>query len=81
MHNLLALLPAAWRPYAKAVVAAVGTVLATISVVVPTVPSWVTAVVSALTTLGVFAQTNTPLPSPPAPAQQAGTHPTAVAPA
>lgn len=55
---LFALLPASARPYAKAIVAAIGLVLSTAAAVIPGCPSWVTVVVAFLTALGVYAQPN-----------------------
>ena len=58
MNLLLPLLPAKVRPYAKAVLAALGTVLTAVALVVPNDPAWVTVVLSALTALGVYVQPN-----------------------
>ena len=58
MNLLLPLLPAKVRPYAKTVLAALGTILTAVAVLVPEVPTWVTLVLSALTALGVYVQPN-----------------------
>ena len=55
---LFALLPASWRPYAKAVVAALGTVLQVAAVTIPGVPAWVSIAVAFMTALGVLSQPN-----------------------
>jgi hypothetical protein len=55
--NILSLLPAKARPYAKTVIATLGTILATVSLSVD-LPDWVAVVLSVLTALGVYAQPN-----------------------
>jgi len=59
MLALVSLLPVAWQPKAKAIVAALGTILTVIVTVTPVLPDWAPAVLTALTTLGVYA---TPAP-------------------
>ena len=58
MNMLLPLLPAKARPYAKAWLAALGTILSVASILIPADPKWVTVGISALTALGVYAQPN-----------------------
>lgn len=53
---LFALIPAAWRPYAKAVVATLGLLLQTAVATIPGLPDWVAVAVAFLTALGVYAQ-------------------------
>lgn len=55
---LFALIPAAWRPYAKAVVASLGLVLSALAVALPETPEWLPVAVAFLTALGVYAQPN-----------------------
>ena len=55
---LFALLPASWRPYAKAVVAALGSVLQVAAVTIPGAPDWLAVAVAFMTALGVLAQPN-----------------------
>jgi hypothetical protein len=55
---LFLLLPSAWRPYAKTVVASLGLILSALAVALPDVPEWVPVGVSLLTALGVYAQPN-----------------------
>ena len=64
MLALVNLLPLAWQDKAKAIVAALGTVVAVVVVAIPNMPSWASAVVAALTTLGVY-QTPNNTPEPP----------------
>lgn len=52
-------LPVAWRPRAKAVIAALGALAVTLSVVLPDAPRWLTVLLAALTALGVY---QTPAP-------------------
>lgn len=68
MLALVSLLPVSWQPRAKAIIGAVGVVLAVVVQMVPVLPEWASVAVAALTALGVFA---TPAPGyvPPAPAQ------------
>ncbi|WP_454051458.1 DUF7439 family protein [Cellulomonas sp. Marseille-Q8402] len=56
--TLYALLPAAWRPYAKTVVAALGTVLSVLAVTLTAVPPWVAVATNLLTALGVWGVPN-----------------------
>lgn len=66
MEAIIALLPAAWRPYAKSVAAALGTLVSVLAVVMPAAdaPRWVAVVISAATALGVYAVPNTVKPEP-----------------
>ncbi|QZN86600.1 hypothetical protein [Cellulomonas sp. C5510] len=57
--TLYALLPPSWRPYAKTVVAVVGTVLSVLAVGLPAVPPWVVVATNVLTALGVWGVPNT----------------------
>jgi uncharacterized membrane protein YphA (DoxX/SURF4 family) len=59
MNAFVAMLPASWQPKAKAVVSAIGCILAVVLVVFPVLPDWASAVVAALTALGIYA---TPAP-------------------
>ena len=58
MSLLLPILPASWRPYAKAILAALGAVVAALILALPAVPDWLTVASSILTALGVYAQPN-----------------------
>jgi len=58
MDLIVPLLPAGARPYAKAILAAVGIVVSVLSVTLTDVP-WLPIVVQVLTALGVFAVPNT----------------------
>lgn len=64
MGALLALMPAAWQPYAKAVIAVVSALLAVAAQVLPfladDVAAAVTSVVAVLGALGVYATPNIP---------------------
>jgi len=62
MNLILPLLPVAWQPYAKSLLAALGAILVTLTVTLPSVPSWSTVGVAVLTALGVYAQPNVPPP-------------------
>lgn len=66
MDALIALLPVAWRPYAKSVAAALGTIVSVLAVVMPAAdaPRWVAVVISAATALGVYAVPNAPKREP-----------------
>jgi hypothetical protein len=56
--NPYTLLPAAWRPYAKTVVAVLGTVLSVLALSLPQVPAWVPITLNVLTALGVWGVAN-----------------------
>ena len=58
MDLLLPLLPVSWRPYAKAILAALGAALYTAVALIPDLPSWVGIAVGIATALGVYAQPN-----------------------
>ena len=70
MLALVALLPAIWQPKAKAIVAALGTVLTVVVASVPELPKWASVVVAVLTALGIYAVPAPgyvpPTPTPPA---------------
>lgn len=59
---LFALLPEAWQPYAKSVVAAIGLILSAVAVAIPNAPDWVSVAIAFLTALGVYAQPNAEAP-------------------
>ena len=63
MNLILPLLPVAWQPYAKSILAFIGTLLTFVALVIPNVPTWVTLALSALTALGVYTQPNATLPN------------------
>lgn len=59
------MIPDAWKPYAKAIVAAVGAILAALVGVIPadwstTAETWLRVAITVLTALGVYAVPNTP---------------------
>jgi len=63
MTLLLSVLPESWRPYAKTWLAVIGAIAVTLTIALPSVPSWWAVVVSVLTALGVYAQPNATLPN------------------
>lgn len=62
MDAIVNLLPKAWQPYAKSVVASLGTIISLLVVVLPDAPKWLSIVVAAATALGVYGVPNKPVP-------------------
>lgn len=61
MDAIVNLLPKPWQPYAKSVVAALGTVVMVLVMVFPdNAPRWVSVVIAVATTLGVYGVPNKP---------------------
>lgn len=58
MNAVVNLLPTAWRPYAKTLVAVLALVLGVIVLAVPELPNWLVLVVKVLTVLGVHITPN-----------------------
>jgi hypothetical protein len=58
LTKILDLMPAAWRPYAKAIVAVVGLILGALMLTLPVVPVWLPVVVNTGVLLGVWGVPN-----------------------
>lgn len=58
METLVTLLPRSWQSKAKAIAAAIGTILVVLATSLPDIPEWLDIAIAIATTLGVYATPN-----------------------